>query len=197
MDEGGADSVPPMAYQIDTTPLKDSGSNWRSLAERIAVYAIDNEQDFNTLCRQLAAGSSDFSLQSGRQFEELIGEVQPAETNKRIPTSWGGVYVLSYDEGSKEYEKFLIVHGGKWLAFEHHDEKTETMTVEEGVGVLLYRDLETKMVAVRSFQLGDSMTLVPGQEHCLIALTNLVVREKGVDPKGMDQDLVFTYMPAE
>jgi hypothetical protein len=32
-------------------------------------------------------------------------------------------------------------------------------------------------------------------EHCLIGTENLIVFEISIDPKGMDQDLVFIYEP--
>ena len=32
-------------------------------------------------------------------------------------------------------------------------------------------------------------------EHCLIGTENLLVFERSIDPKGMDQDLVFIYEP--
>lgn len=38
--------------------------------------------------------------------------------------------------------------------------------------------------------------LKPGMEHCLIGTENLLVFERSIDPKGMDQDLIFIYEPA-
>jgi hypothetical protein len=32
-------------------------------------------------------------------------------------------------------------------------------------------------------------------EHCIIAAEDLLVFERSVDPKGMDQDLIFIYEP--
>ena len=37
--------------------------------------------------------------------------------------------------------------------------------------------------------------LAPGQEHCLIGTEDLLVFERSIDPKGMDQDLIFIYEP--
>jgi hypothetical protein len=32
-------------------------------------------------------------------------------------------------------------------------------------------------------------------EHCIIGAEDLLVFERSVDPKGMDQDLIFIYEP--
>jgi hypothetical protein len=32
-------------------------------------------------------------------------------------------------------------------------------------------------------------------EHCIIGAEDLLVLERSVDPKGMDQDLIFIYEP--
>lgn len=37
----------------------------------------------------------------------------------------------------------------------------------------------------------------PGVEHCLIGTEDLLVYEKSIDAKGMDQDLILLYMPQD
>jgi hypothetical protein len=44
---------------------------------------------------------------------------------------------------------------------------------------------------------GWTRTLQPGQEHTIIALSNLLVRERSTDPRGMDKDLIFIFSPDE
>lgn len=127
-----------------------------------------------------------------------------------IKTGWGGVDIISYDH--PEVDKYLVVSSGKFLAFEKHDEKVETLKCEEGAGVLVYRPLEAqarfaKHVGASSqsryplqaelIKPGWTITLQPGQEHTIIALSNLLVRENSQDFKGMDQDLIFIYMPLD
>lgn len=112
-----------------------------------------------------------------------------------IPTGWGGVHVLSYQH--PEVEKFLVVDQGRFLAFEKHAEKTETLFGEEGVGVLVYRCELTTQLRSELIEPGWTRTLRPGQEHTIIALSNLVVRERSTDPLGMDQDLIFIFTPNE
>lgn len=110
-----------------------------------------------------------------------------------IKTGWGGVDIVSYTH--PDVEKFLVVEGGKFLAFEKHDEKVETLIGEEGLGVLVYRPEGSDSLKAEFIQPGWTRTLQPGQEHTIIALSNLLVREKSIDPKGMDKDLIFLYMP--
>jgi len=111
-----------------------------------------------------------------------------------IKTDWGGVDIVSYQHPN--VEKFLVVESGKFLAFEKHDEKVETLIGEEGVGVLVYRPEGSTSLKAEFIQPGWTRTLQPGQEHTIIALSNLLVRERSIDPKGMDKDLIFMYMPS-
>lgn len=110
-----------------------------------------------------------------------------------IPTSWGGVRVTVNDLATKRVEKFLVVDSGKFLAFEKHHEKSETLFHSEGVGILVFRAEGSTTLEARPVVEGFSITLWPGQEHCLISLHNLLVFESGVDPKGMDNDLIFIH----
>jgi len=112
-----------------------------------------------------------------------------------IPTSWGGVHVLSYQH--PEVEKLLVVDQGCFLAFEKHAEKTETLFGEEGLGVLVYRCEVTGELRSEFIEPGWTRTLRPGQEHTIIALSNLLVRERSTDPLGMDNDLIFIFSPIE
>lgn len=110
-----------------------------------------------------------------------------------IQTGWGGVHITKHEHPS--VEKFLVVDGGKFLAFEKHEQKVETLHGKEGYGILVYRPEGATALVAEMIQPGWSRTLQPGQEHTIIALTNLLVFETSKDPKGMDQDLIFIYMP--
>ena len=50
-------------------------------------------------------------------------------------------------------------------------------------------------LTVEALDLGNRFHFEPGMEHCLIGTENLIVFEISIDPKGMDQDLVFIYEP--
>jgi hypothetical protein len=42
---------------------------------------------------------------------------------------------------------------------------------------------------------GDKFHFEPGMEHCVIGTEDLLIFEHSLDPKGMDQDLIFIYEP--
>lgn len=112
-----------------------------------------------------------------------------------IPTPWGGVDIIHRNDPT--VEKFLVVRGGSFLAFEKHDEKVETLIGEEGYGVLVYRPEGEAGLKAEMIRPGWTRTLQPGQEHTIVALSNLLVREKSLDYKGMDKDLIFIFMPTD
>ena len=120
-------------------------------------------------------------------------EIIRAGGQSTIQTNWGGVHVLSYEH--PEVEKFLVVDQGKFLAFEKHSEKIETLFCEEGLGVLVFKCTSTAELRAEIIEPGWTRTLNPGQEHTIIALSNLLVHERSTDPLGMDQDLIFIFTP--
>ncbi len=111
-----------------------------------------------------------------------------------IKTPWGGVDIVKHDHPL--VEKYLVVQAGRFLAFEMHAEKVETLRVDEGVGVLVFRPEGASDLRAEALTPGYTRTLQPGQEHTIIALSNLLVYERSKDPKGMDKDLIFIYEPA-
>lgn len=181
----------------DTGPFRDLLNN---------VPEFSSCEVFRGFCRSLV---SSYNLVNkgldveGRSFDEHLSNIK----NNRghiIETSWGGVDILSYVHPN--VEKFLVIEAGKYLAFEKHDEKIETLLGEEGFGVLVYRPLTEEIgdsIKIRPplkaeiIKPGFSITLQPGQEHTIVALSNLLVREKSQDFKGMDKDLIFIYTPAD
>jgi hypothetical protein len=111
-----------------------------------------------------------------------------------IKTPWGGVDIVKHEHPL--VEKYLVVQASRFLAFEKHAEKVETLRVDEGVGVLVYRPEGASDLRAEALTAGYTRTLQPGQEHTIIALSNLLVYESSKDPKGMDKDLIFIYEPA-
>jgi hypothetical protein len=110
-----------------------------------------------------------------------------------VKTPWGGVDIVKRHD--PHIEKFLVVRAGCFLAYEKHDEKIETLFGKEGYGVLVFRPVGESELAVEVVKPGFTKTRQPGQEHCLIALTDILVLEHSEDYKGMDQDLIFIYTP--
>jgi hypothetical protein len=110
-----------------------------------------------------------------------------------IQTSWGGVVVTLHEH--PRVEKYLAIRRGGYLALEMHEQKDERLEVKEGAGLILSRRTEGEPLTVKPLAPGDKFHFEPGMEHCLIGTEDLLVFERSIDPKGMDQDLVFIYTP--
>jgi hypothetical protein len=84
---------------------------------------------------------------------------------------------------------------GGYLALETHEQKDERLEVKEGAGLILSRRAADQPLRVEALAPGDQFHFEPGMEHCIIGTENLLVFERSVDPKDMDQDLVLIYEP--
>jgi hypothetical protein len=167
------------------------------IAERLsALSPLDSSEAFNRYCRTACRIWSDqFGDGIGRtsqQFDELLARVEQGGTNV-IPTGWGGVVITLRDD--PRIEKFLVVRRGKYLALEKHEQKNEHLEIREGAGLILWRSSANEPLRAELLSPGDQFHFVPGMEHCLIGTEDLLVFERSIDPKGMDQDLVFIYEP--
>jgi len=155
---------------------------------------FSTSESYNLFCKQAsvlwhaAGGLNTASVAFVREREYLI-----SSSDQVIKTSWGGVHVTSHKH--PHVEKYLIVDSGKYLAFEMHEEKTETLSHVAGDGILVMRNMNSNDLEAIPVTEDFSITLLPGQEHCLISLNNLLVFERSTDPKGMDQDLIFIHCP--
>jgi D-lyxose ketol-isomerase len=94
-----------------------------------------------------------------------------------------------------QVEKFLVIREGGYLGLEMHEQKDERLEVKEGAGLILWRRPKERALTVEVLRPGGKFHLKPGMEHCLIATEKLLVFERSIDPKGMDQDLIFIYEP--
>ena len=110
-----------------------------------------------------------------------------------IKTPWGGVDIEKHEHPS--VEKYLVVEAGRFLAYEKHEQKVETLHVKEGHGVLVFRPDGSSALKAEVLTPGYTRTLMPNHEHTIVALSDLLVFERSTDPKGMDQDLIFIYEP--
>lgn len=154
-----------------------------------------SSQHFNDFCRSAirkgaikeGAVSEAFKL-----HRQTISSAEASDANV-IKTAWGGV-VITYRH-DPQVQKFLVVDSGKWLAFEKHELKVETLAVREGLGLLIYRPEGNEDLRALDLKPGVTLTLQPGQEHCIISFNNLLVHEQSMDYKGMDKDLIFIHLP--
>lgn len=168
-----------------------------SLARELSAQSkIDSRAAFNRYCRTACRIWSE-------QFPDGIGETSArfVQLLKRlegggdgvIQTPWGGVVITLHEP--PRVEKYLVIRKGGYLALETHEEKDERLEVQEGAGLILWRSAGDQPLAVQALAPGDQFHFEPGMEHCIIGSENLLVFERSVDPKGMDQDLVFIYEP--
>ena len=129
---------------------------------------------------------------TSEQFAKLLEQIE-RRSQQVIKTPWGGVVVTRHEH--PRVEKWLVIQRGGYLALEKHEQKDERLEVREGAGLILWRRLADQPLAVQALAPGDEFHLEPGKEHCLIGTEDLLVFERSLDPKGMDQDLIFIYEP--
>jgi mannose-6-phosphate isomerase-like protein (cupin superfamily) len=158
---------------------------------------IDSEEVFNRYCREACrAWRENFRNPIGQTspgFAELLEQIE-RRSQSVIKTDWGGVAITLHEP--PRVEKFLVIRAGGYLALEMHEQKDERLEVREGAGLILWRQPDEQELTVEVLQPGGVFHLAPGMEHCLIGAENLLVFERSIDPKGMDQDLIFIYEPA-
>ena len=110
-----------------------------------------------------------------------------------IRTGWGGVAITLHEH--PRVEKYLVLRKGGYLALEMHEQKDERLEIREGAGLILWRPLNERSLTVEVLRPRAEFHFQPGMEHCIIGAEDLLVFERSVDPKGMDQDLIFIYEP--
>jgi hypothetical protein len=122
----------------------------------------------------------------------LLNHIEHAKDGV-IRTGWGGVVITLHEH--PQVEKYLIVRKGGYLALEMHEKKDERLQVREGAGLILWRPANEQSLTVEVLQPGAEFHFQPEMEHCIIGVEDLLVFERSIDPKGMDQDLIFIYEP--
>jgi hypothetical protein len=157
---------------------------------------IDSEETFNRYCREVCRlWTSHFRDRVGKtslRFPELLEKVE-RRSEGVIKTDWGGVVVTLHEP--PRVEKFLVIRASRYLALEMHEQKDERLEVKEGAGLVLWRRPNEMALTVEPLMPGSKFHFKSGMEHCLIGTEDLLVFERSVDPKGMDQDLIFIYEP--
>src|SRR3981081_338546 len=157
---------------------------------------IDSQSSFNHYCREAIRSwrerFGDGIGKTSSKFTELCERVERASEDV-IEGGWGGVVVTVYEH--PRVEKYLVIRKGGFLALEKHEQKDERLEVKEGAGLVLWRRDADQALTGEPLDPGTEFHFKPGMEHCLIGTENLLVFERSVDPKGMDQDLIFIYEP--
>ncbi len=157
---------------------------------------IDSDETFNRYCREACrVWTEHFRDPVGKtspRFGELLEAIE-CRGSAVIKTGWGGVVITRHEH--PQVEKFLVIREAEYLALEMHEQKDERLEVREGAGLILWRRPRERVLTVEALEPGAAFHLQPGMEHCLIGTENLLVFERSIDPKGMDQDLIFIYEP--
>jgi mannose-6-phosphate isomerase-like protein (cupin superfamily) len=155
---------------------------------------ISSASEFNSLCKILISALKTSGQKQGpnTKFAELSAQISENGANI-IQTPWGGVVIKIHEH--PHVEKYLVVNAGKYLAFEKHEKKVEQIEVQEGRGIIIYRKTPASPLIVGFIKPGSKLNFPPGHEHCIIAIEPLVAYEISEDYKGMDQDLIFIYLP--
>ena len=158
---------------------------------------IDSRDAFNRYCRRACQLWKEHFHgtplgNTSALFTERLERIDRRDEGT-IKTPWGGVAIVLHEP--PRVEKYLVIRQGGYLALETHEQKDERLEVQEGAGLILWRRAADQPLAVQALAPGDRFHFEPGMEHCLIGTENLLVFERSVDPKGMDQDLVFIYEP--
>lgn len=110
-------------------------------------------------------------------------------------TPWGGVSLKKVDTAKDFIQKLLVIKKYGVLGFEIHRKKLEKLYVREGACLFIFSNHTVKNwkkgdVQIVFAQKGDKITLLPGDEHGIFAITNCVIEETSTN--HLD-DLVYIF----
>jgi mannose-6-phosphate isomerase-like protein (cupin superfamily) len=184
------------SFDLNYEKLADN-CKFTAIADGLSAQSrIDSRDAFNRFCRKACLlWSEHFShvpVRMSPLFTELLCRIDRHDKGT-IQTLWGGVVIVLHVH--PRVEKYLVIRQGGYLALEMHEQKDERLEVQEGAGLILWRRATGKPLSIEALAPGERFHFEPGMEHCLIGTENLLVFERSVDPKGMDQDLMFIYEP--
>jgi mannose-6-phosphate isomerase-like protein (cupin superfamily) len=183
------------SFDLDHRKLA-SDPRFAEIAHKLsALSPINSRVSFNRYCREACRlWNEKFPRGIGEteQFATLLGQIEHTD-EAVIRTGWGGVVITLHQHPC--VEKFLVVRKGGYLALEMHEQKDERLEVREGAGLVLWRPPNERSLSVEVVKPGAEFNFPPGIEHCIIGTEDLLVFERSIDPKGMDQDLIFIYEP--
>ena len=160
-----------------------------------ALSPINSRKSFNRYCREACRlWNEQFpdGISETKQFAKMLHRIEHTNDGV-IRTGWGGVVITLHEH--PRVEKYLVVRKGGYLALEMHEQKDERLEVREGAGLILWRPPNERSLSVEAVEPVAEFHFQSSIEHCIIGTEDLLVFERSVDPKGMDQDLIFIYEP--
>jgi hypothetical protein len=185
-----------VVFELNHDSLKHDPQFAGVARELSRLPAIDSQPSFNRYCREaIRSWREHFGDGIGKTSSHFTALCQRVERGGEgvIKTGWGGVVIRLYEH--PRVEKYLVIRQGGFLALETHEQKDERLEMKEGAGLILWRRVADQPLTVEALTPGAEFHFKPGMEHCLIGAENLLLFERSLDPKGMDQDLVFIYEP--
>jgi hypothetical protein len=183
------------SFDLDHAKLAADPCFARIAQELSALSPINSRESFNRYCRAACRFWNEAfpnGIGETEQFAKLLNRIEHANDSV-IRTGWGGVVITLHEH--PRVEKYLVVGKSGCLALEMHEQKDERLEVREGAGLVLWRPANERSLTVETVKQGSEFHFQPGIEHCIIGTEDLLVFERSVDPKGMDQDLIFIYEP--
>jgi len=199
-------------YKAGDTPVS---AKYTSFVEELTTSlasssVVTNESDYNALLKQIdavivknAGAFSDPTPVFDREMADIAHNPSEAFPDPMIvPVVWGGVVHKFIDvegqyekEKTKHVQKLLVIQKRGILGFEIHKEKYEHLDVVDGVCLFIHsihtsKDWKEGQVFLTLAEKGASTTLLPGDEHGMIALSNTVVKETS---SYHLKDLIFLF----
>jgi hypothetical protein len=179
-------------YTLDISKLAGVPGFSDLIGAGASPISFGTEEEFKRTCAGFCAKWQHHNSASDDSEFQAQKDKIPQGGSNIIITAWGGVVITEHSH--PHVEKYLVVNSDCFLAFEKHELKEETLSVREGAGILLHHRAGQASVDVVPLVPGVSRHLSPSEEHCIIALDNLLVFEVSEDYKGMDKDLIFIFM---
>lgn len=99
-----------------------------------------------------------------------------------VDKPWGHEVIFT-PAGAPYCGKILHVHAGKRLSLQIHDQKQETIMLLHGHGILVCDDADGNLVDV-TMEPRKGYTIVPGQRHRLVAVTDCDFVESSMPEVG-------------
>jgi len=111
--------------------------------------------------------------------------------NQTINKPWGQEIILT-EKDLPYTAKILLVHAGKKLSLQSHDQKIETLTLISGQATISLGD-NLKTIKEENMLLQSGYTINPGQIHRISATTNCQIFEASTPEQGTTKRLQDDY----
>lgn len=158
---------------------------------------LSTTQDYNSFIHALSLLTQKyFTPQPSKRllFKKEIALVTNT-TPLTEPTPWGGVTLKKVDVAKNYIQKLLVIKKMGVLGFEIHKQKYERLKILEGLCIVLYSNhnkpkWKKGQIVLKLADHGDTFEFIPGDEHGIFALTDMVIQETSTNHLS---DLVYIF----